>query len=496
MAIKKYIFLICCLLIGILAHSNLPAANSPEITVDEIIGTWKGTVTTELAEGDLDPESVKSIGYGETTVMFTKPLNSDVVAFRGVNYHASGVVLHTDGRVTVKQEFRSNVDPAKPITAIYSMEGTIERQNAKLLLKCRMEHVQYESPHGGAHRWIMHFSGTKDAPAKPAPAAEKKPETQTAPEAATPPASTAPVAEKPATETPGKTGQQFDSAAPKQAEPQPDAARIKEESDREWRKNFMQRDISAEKLLKPENPAAKGEPYGSTMDNAAPQGKGADPFGSTMENVDPKKTTIFEIMRSPQGVGFYSANAEKAEEYMNGVLSRTADVVAPPVGAGLGLWNDFADNVRRGDGVILSAGKSFSGNAIYGLAGTVGSSIDLVTFSAGGESQHSLQDAVKGNINLVWDIVTRVEKEEKIERARDGHYGYKHRYYDGSSDYFKVTKPQDPREHERFKHDGGSRNRCFLLNAHCIITISGIYVFFDRHLINPDLIFLRPLPVS
>lgn len=448
MTAKKYIFLIGFLLIGVIVHGNLLAANTPEVTIDEIIGTWEGTVTTELAEGDLDPESVKSVGYGETTVIFTKPMNSDVVSFRGINYYASGAILYPDGRVTAKQEFTSNVDPAKPVIAVYSMEGTIERQNEKLLLKCRMEHIQYESPHGGAHRWITHFTGTKDTPVKPTPATENKPETKETSAPATVPATKAP-----AGETSGKTGQQADTAAPKQAETQPDAPQTKEELDREWRQNFMKRDVSAEILVTPENAEIKGDPYGSTMENAVPQGKGADPFESTMENVDPQKTSIFEIMRRPQGVDFYSANAEENEEYVNGVLSRTADVVAPPVGAGIGLWSDFADNVRRGDGIILSTGKSISGNAIYGLTGLVGSSIDLVTFSAGGESQHSLQDAVKGNINLVWDIVTRVEKEEKIARARDGHYGYKHRYYDGSADYFDSKNTQDPREHERFKHD-------------------------------------------
>lgn len=463
MAIKKHIFLICCLLIGVLAHGNLSAANTPEITINDIIGTWKGTVTTELAEGDLDPESVKNIGYGETTVMFTKPLNSDVVAFRGVNYHASGAKLQPDGRVTVKQEFRSNTDPAKPVVAVYSMEGTIERQNGKLLIKCRMEHIQYQSPHGGAHRWITHFTGTKDAPAKPAPAAENKPETKT------PPAATTPAKEVPAAETPGKTGQKSDSATPKQpdpsaskqAEPQPDAAQIKEELDREWRKNFMQRDISAGKVLMPENPTTKGDPYGSTMENAVPERKGADPFESIMENVDPKKTSILEIMRRPQGVEFYSANAEKAEEYMNGVLSRGADVVAPTVGAGIGLWSDFADNVRRGDGLIKSMGKSLSGNFIYGLAGLVGSGIDLVTFSAGGESKHSLQDAVKGNINLFWDILTEVDKEEASYRAFTGHYGYDHRHYDGSDDYFNVIDPENPFKLYRYKTEVGPESVFF-----------------------------------
>jgi hypothetical protein len=433
MTIKKIIFSICCLLIGIFAHGNLLAVNSPEITIDEIIGTWNGTVTTELAEGDLDPGSVKSIGSGDTTVIFTKPINMDVVSFRGVNYHASGAVLHPDGRVTAKQEFRSNADPAKPITAVYSMEGTIERQNGKLLLKCRMEHVQYESPHGGAHRWVMHFIGTKEASA-----VESKPETKTPPEAAAPPAATTP-------------------AVSNQTEPQSDAGRMKEELDREWRKNFMQRDMSAEKLLTPENHAAKGDPYGSTMENAtpegaAPEGKGKDPFGSTMENVDSKKTTIFEIMRKPQGNDFYSASAKENEEYVNGVLSRTADVVASPVGTGIGLWMDFADNVRRGDGIIMSTVKSLSGNFIYGLAGLVGSGIDLVTFSAGGESKHSLQDAVKGNINLFWDIVTEVDKEEAEYRAFTGHYGYDHRHYDGSEDYFNVIDPQNPFEYYRFKY--------------------------------------------
>lgn len=426
---KKYLFIIGCLFIGIFAHDNLTAINSPEVTMDEIIGTWKGTVTTELAEGDLDPESVKNIGYGETTVSFKKPINMDVVTFWGVNYQASGAVLQPDGSVTAKQEFRSNVDPSKPVIETYSMEGTIERQNGKLLIKCRMEHIQYQSPHGGAHRWITHFTGTKDAPTKASPTATD-----------------------PAAKTPGETGKQPDSTAPKQAEEKPDAGRIKEESDREWRKNFMQRDISAEKLLTPENPATKGDPYGSTMDNAAPEGKKTDPFGSTMENVDPKKTTIFEIMRRPQGVGFYSASAEKAEGYMNGVLSRTADVVASPVGTGIGLWSDFADNVRRGDGVIMSTVKSLSGNFIYGLAGLVGSGIDLVTFSVGGESKHSLQDAVKGNINLFWDIVMSVDKEEAEYRAYTGHYGYNHRYYDGSDDYFNMTNPQNPFEHYRFKY--------------------------------------------
>ena len=296
---RKLVLIICLLLCGVFGYGYVSeAADSPGITIDEIIGTWEGTVTTELAEGSLDPESVKSIGYGETTVVFNKPLNGDVVSFRGINYSASGVVLQPDGRVTVKQEFRSNVDPAKPVFAIYSMEGTIERQNGKLLLKCRMEHLQYESPHGGAHRWVTHFTGTKDAPAKPAPAAEKKPETKTPPVAAAPPAATAPVVEAPAVETPGKTGQQSDSAAPKQAESQSDVTQVKEELDREWRKNFMQRDITAEKLLTPENPEAKGDPYGSTIDSATPEPK-RDPFGSTMENVDPKKTTILEIMRRP-----------------------------------------------------------------------------------------------------------------------------------------------------------------------------------------------------
>lgn len=458
----KKLILVTLSVMLVFTELSVQRVEAADVTEEDLIGQWEARLKINKLELFGTMENQRDAVYREEKVpqaLYFSMKDGNLMLSLGA---VSMPVKLSSGKLsgTYSGEFMfQNIES--------TLEGTVTKSAKGIELTINTKQEMWNNKRTNGSIMSCTYTSTRAVPVAETPvepeeevpaeiqesAVEEETETQTA--AAASFADTDAVVEAPAGETAGKTSQQDESAAPKQTDPQPDAVRTKEELDREWRKNFMQRDISAQKLLTPEEVSTtpKGDPYGSTMESAAPESKGMDPFGSTMENVDPKKTTIFEIMRRPQGVDFYSASSEKDEEYVNGVLSRAADVAAPPVGAVMGLWSDFTDNVWRGDGVIKSVGKSLSGNFIYGLTGSIGSGIDLVTFSAGGESQHSLQDAVKGNINLIWDITTRVDKEEKKYRASNGHYGYKYRYYDGSADYFKVENSHDPREHERFKHD-------------------------------------------